>query len=82
VKITIENHDGRHDVIYRKNGRRSVTGTSLTQHDLDDLLAVLEQRKAAGKYCDAETAEHTCVMPPGHHILPHTCRACPEIWWP
>jgi hypothetical protein len=51
-----------------------------TEHELGDLLAVLEQDKAMGRYCDAEDGEHTCTMPPGHSILAHVCRACPREW--
>lgn len=52
----------------------------LTGHDADDLLAVLEQHKAMGRYCAAEDGEHTCTLPPGHSILAHVCRACPQEW--
>lgn len=62
---------------------RPGTGTyriDMTDHDAGDLLAALEQDKAMGRYCDTEDGEHTCVLPPGHSILPHICRACPREW--
>lgn len=51
-----------------------------TQHDLNDLEAALAQDKAKSRHCGDEEAEHTCVMPPGHWILPHVCRACRHQW--
>lgn len=50
-----------------------------TQHDLNDLEAVLARDKAMARVCPAEDGEHTCGWPPGHGV-PHTCRACPRRW--
>lgn len=75
----ITRDDGRVDLTFHHDGRPVSTET-LTVHEADDLLAILEQRKAAGKYCAAEDGEHTCVMPPGHSILAHVCRACTREW--
>lgn len=80
MNITISENDGRHTVLFGRPAGPSILAANLTRHDLDDLLAVLEQRKAAGRYCDTPSGEHTCVMPPGHAILPHTCRACDHHW--
>jgi hypothetical protein len=91
VRITIEDCGaGYHDIVFTKQNRLSVTTVSLTGHDLDDLLAVLEQRKAATRRCAAENGEHTCGSWPGHDdlrvhghpslVYPHECRACPETW--
>lgn len=54
---------------------------SASQHDLNDLEAVLAQDKAKAKVCPDEDGDHTCAMPPGH-FLPHLCRACPRTWPP
>lgn len=53
----------------------------LSEHDLRDLVFVLEQRRAMGKTCPEKNGEHTCSMAPGHGPDPgHVCRACDLIW--
>lgn len=77
MKITLSgpDHDGRRQLVAAGH-----TPWRVTQHDLNDLESVLAQVKAMSKHCDAETGEHTCIMPPGHWIFPHICRACPHEW--
>jgi hypothetical protein len=54
---------------------------SATQHDIDDLLAVLTADKAMARTCPAEHDGHTCGLPTGpHYAAIHVCRACPETW--
>lgn len=52
----------------------------VSDHDLDDLAAWLAIRTAMGHTCDATHGEHTCIMPPGHVMFAHQCRACPARW--
>jgi hypothetical protein len=51
-----------------------------TQHDLNDLEAVLAADKAMARPCPAETGNHTCGLPRHDSFGPHVCRACPETW--
>jgi hypothetical protein len=51
-----------------------------TQHDLNDLEAVLAADKAMARPCPAEDGEHTCGLPRHDSLGPHQCRACPETW--
>lgn len=78
MKTAIEDRDGQVHIELRPGS--GVYRLALTEHDANDLEAALAQHKAKGRYCDTETGEHTCVMPPGHSVLPHACRACPETW--
>lgn len=79
MNAVIEDYDGHHDLAFYHDGQQAAIMT-LTGHELDDLLAILEQRKAGGRYCDTADGEHRCTLPPGHWVLPHTCRACDHTW--
>jgi hypothetical protein len=87
VRITLGDPDaeGRRDLLIGDREEPGWFGWHATQHDLGDLEAVLAIDKAKSKHCAAELTEpggdhHTCVMPPGHWIFPHVCRACPHEW--
>jgi hypothetical protein len=52
-----------------------------TQHDLNDLEAVLATDKAKARTCPATDGDHTCgLIPPPHYANAHVCRACPHTW--
>ena len=79
MKATIEHYAAGRVLIEARPGT-GIYRIDMTDHDAADLLSVLEQDKATGRYCDTENGEHTCIMPPGHSVLPHVCRACPREW--
>jgi hypothetical protein len=59
-------------------------GFKFTDHDLRDIVFVLEQRTAMSKRCQEESGEHTCGLWPFHvdllDTIPHLCRACTYTW--
>jgi hypothetical protein len=83
VKMTIEDGlDGLADLVFpdpHAPSPRAWRVTGLTQHDLNDIEAVLAARKAMARTCPAEDGDHTCGLPPGHPPG-HQCRACPREW--
>ena len=79
--------DDRRELYFGERDKPGWFAWHATQHDLNDLEAVLAADKAMSRHCGAETTgpepggdHHTCVMPPGHSILPHICRGCPRQW--
>jgi hypothetical protein len=71
--------DGTTLVSFGTEGSPGWFSWAATDHELEDLEAVLALRKARVATCPAEHGEHACVWTPGHAIL-HQCRACPERW--
>lgn len=71
---------GDYMLVFHRPGGRTAVG-ALTGHDLNDLEAILAQRKAMARTCPSTKDEHTCGLPPGpHYAHLHVCRACPETW--
>ena len=84
MKITLAPEPGVTGLRELAFGRQGDPGWftwAATQHDLDDLEAVLALDKAKARACDDEHDGHTCILPPGHTGgMRHQCRACPEQW--
>jgi hypothetical protein len=81
VEIRASIVDGEYDLVLQRPWHQPWVLSSLSEHDLRDLVSELERRRAMGKCCPAVSGEHTCSMPPGHGPDPgHICRACTEIW--
>lgn len=53
---------------------------SATDHELDDLEALLAARKAKIRTCPGRDGDHACWLPPDHTAAAHQCRACPHRW--
>jgi hypothetical protein len=52
-----------------------------TQHELDDLAALLAIDTAKATTCPETDGDHSCVLAPRHTgAMPHQCRACPHQW--
>jgi hypothetical protein len=81
MKMTLTRRaEGTRDLEFRGGPGPAVTVRNLTGHDVRDLAAIIGQDQAGSEHCDDEDTGHTCVMPPGHWILPHVCRACRHQW--
>jgi hypothetical protein len=73
--------DGRRELMVGAEGEPGWFTWDATQHQLDDLAAVLAADKAMARTCPAATGDHTCGLPPGpHYAATHVCRACPHTW--
>ena len=80
ITLTQPGDDGLRELAFGAQGDDGWFTWLATQHDLDDLAAVLAADKA-GATCPAEHGDHTCGLPPGpHYANTHICRACPETW--
>lgn len=72
---------GRRELAWGDRGAPGWFTWAATQHDLDDLAAVLALDTAKARACGGEHGEHTCILPPGHAGgMRHQCRACPRQW--
>jgi hypothetical protein len=81
VRITLDDPgpDGLRTLTWGTEGQPGWFAWDATQHDLNDLEAVLAQDKAMARTCPAEAAGHTCGLP-RHDSPGHQCRACPHTW--
>jgi hypothetical protein len=72
---------GRYDLLLG-----GIRYSSFSEHDLRDIVFVLEQRRAMSKRCTATSGEHTCSLWPGHSdtfrtsVSQHLCRGCSFKW--
>jgi len=71
--------DGEHDLVLTRPWHNPWVISSLSEHDLRDLVFVLEKRRAMAKTCPEKNGEHTCSAAPGHGGK-HLCRACTFGW--